>query len=152
MENRKKKENPYFDTIVLAIGELIVSAVTILIFVLLGKFDYKVVTGAALGSLVMIANFFALSVAVDKAINRFIEMRGSAEMDDEEAEEFAKKQGMAIQNMMTKSYLTRSFTMIAALIIALLTKQFNVIATAVPLLMQRPLIYASEFIKRKRGE
>lgn len=148
----KNKLLTYIDTLWLFIGGLIVSLPVIGVYLIIGKFDYTVVTGALLGTFVTTLNFFILSVGVNRAVNRYIEARGTEEMDDEQAEEFAKKHGMDVQNAMMKSYVFRMLLMIGSLLLALFTGWFSVIATVVPLIMYRPVMYAIEFIKTKLGK
>ena len=50
------------------------------------------------------------------------------------------------------SYVIRTFTMLGALVLAFLSGWFNVIATAVPLLLFQPILIASQNVARKRGE
>ena len=154
--NNKNKLSLYIDTVWLAIGEAIVAALISVVFLLIGKFNYSVVTGAILGGAVTVLNFFILSVGVNRAINQFVEERGNKEMDEEEADKYAKEHGMMVQNAMMKSYMLRMFLMIGALVLAGITGWFDIIATVIPLLMYRPILYVTEFIKTKlnakRGE
>ena len=85
MEN-KSKLSVYVDSLWLAIGEVAVAALISLVYLALGKFNYTVVTGAALGGAVTVVNFLILSVGINRAISRYIDARGEKEMDDEEAE------------------------------------------------------------------
>ena len=146
----------YIDTVWLAIGEAIVAALISVVFLLIGKFNYSVVTGAVLGGAVTVINFLILSVGINRAINKYVEERGDGEMDEEEADKYAKEHGMTVQNAMMKSYMLRMFLMIGALVLAGITGWFDIIATVIPLLMYRPILYVTEFIKTKlsikRGE
>ncbi len=156
MSETKQKSPAFVQTAWMLVGEAIVSLLICAGFLLAGiffpgAFSYKVITGAVLGSAVTVLNFLGLSLAVDKAVNAFIEQRGEREMDEEEAAAFAQKHGMSVQNAVTKSYIVRTLTMIAALIVALITRLFDPIATVIPLLMYKPLIYIMEIIRRKRG-
>ena len=154
--NNKNKLSMYIDTVWLAIGEAIVAALISVVFLLIGKFNYSVVTGAVLGGAVTVINFLILSVGINRAINKFVEERGDKEMDEEEADKYAKEHGMTVQNAMMKSYMLRMFLMIGALVLAGITGWFDIIATVIPLLMYRPILYVTEFIKTKlsikRGE
>ena len=154
--NNKNKLSLYIDTVWLAIGEAIVAALISVVFLLIGKFNYSVVTGAVLGGAVTVINFLILSVGINRAINKFVEERGDGEMDEEEADKYAKEHGMTVQNAMMKSYMLRMFLMIGALVLAGITGWFDIIATVIPLLMYRPILYVTEFIKTKlsakRGE
>ena len=152
--NNKNKLSLYIDTVWLALGEAIVAALISVVFLLIGKFNYSVVTGAILGGAVTVLNFFILSVGVNRAINQFVEERGNKEMDEEEADKYAKEHGMMVQNAMMKSYMLRMFLMIGALVLAGIPGWFDIIATVIPLLMYRPILYVVEFIKikfRKNG-
>ena len=118
-------------------------------FLIFGAFDYTVVTGALLGGTVTVINFLILSVALNKAVNGYIEGRGDKEMDEEEADQYAKEHGIAVQNAMLKSYMLRMFLMIGSLVLAMLSGWFNPISTVIPLLMYRPVLYVVELIKIK---
>ncbi len=149
---KTQNNNSYIETVYLAIGEFAVSLVTTLVFIALGKFDWTVASGTVLGSCVTILNFIILSRAVNKAVNKFIDLRGDKEMDEEEAKEFAKANSVKVQNEVTKSYILRTGLMMGSLVLAFITKLFNPIATLIPLVMYKPLLYATQFIKQKRGE
>ena len=156
MENKSKLSN-YIDTLWLALGELIVAVLVTVGFIIAKALGmdlaiYKAITGSLLGAAVTVLNFFILSVAINRAVTRYIENRGDKEMDDEEAEKYAKEHGMDMQNAMMKSYIFRMVMMLGSLALALLTGWFNVIATAIPLLAYRPVMYAVEFIKTKLGK
>ena len=136
--------------ILLTLGEVIISSLVCLVYFLLGKFELQVVLGALLGSAVTVANFAVLTFSVNRAVDRYLELRGSREMSEEEAEAFAKEHTMAVQNAATKSFILRTVSMLAALVAAfLLTDLFAPLATAIPLLMFRPILYALELIKPK---
>ena len=156
MENKSKLSN-YIDTLWLALGELIVAVLVTVGFIIAKALGmdlaiYKAITGSLLGAAVTVLNFFILSVAINRAVTRYIENRGDKEMDDEEAEKYSKEHGMDVQNAMMKSYIFRMVMMLGSLALALLTGWFNVIATAIPLLAYRPVMYAVEFIKTKLGK
>lgn len=134
-------------------GELLVSLLTVAVFALIGKFDYTVITGAALGSAVATANFAILSFSINRAVDKYLALRGDREMDDEQAEAFANRHAMEVQNVATRSFMIRTFSMLATLVAAfLLTSWFSPIATAVPLLMFRPVLYVIELITKKRDK
>ena len=150
MDNNNQMRSSYREVGVLAIGELIVSLITVAVFLLLKRFDYTVVTGVLLGSVVMIGNMWFLSYSVNRAVDKYLEERGDKEMDEEEASAFATKHAMAIRAAAGKSYIIRSICMVAALFVGLFVGVFNAIATVVPLLAYRPILYVSEAIRRKK--
>jgi hypothetical protein len=149
---KTQNKNSYIDTIYLAIGEVAVSLLVVLVYTALGEFNWTVVSGVILGSAVTILNFLILSHAVNKALNKFIDLRGDKEMDEDEAKAFAKANSLKVQNAVTKSYVLRTGLMMGSLVLAFITKLFNPIATLIPLAMYKPLLYATQFIKNKRGE
>jgi hypothetical protein len=157
MKNGEKMEiqnskNSYKDVLYLALCEVAVAVLIVLGYLLFGKMGWTVVTGAILGGLVTVANFFILSVGVNKAINDYLALRGDREMTDEEAAEFSKKHGLMVRNAVTKSYMLRTALMVGALVLAFISKWFDPVATLIPLLMYKPLIYVVQLIKQKRGE
>ena len=147
----QKKDSGFFTVAALLLGELAVSALTAAVFSLLGYFSYKVITGVLLGSAVAVLNLLILTVSVNRAVDRFMALRGDKEMSDEEAEQFAAKHAAEISNVQRASFLIRSFSMMGALVLAFITKQFDVIATVIPLLAFQPILIATELLKRKKG-
>ena len=133
-------------------GEIAVSVLTVCVYLAIGQFSYRVVTGVILGSAVIILNFLFLYLSVNRAIDNYMELRGDKEMTEEEAEKFAKENAMMIQNATKLSYIIRTFTMMGALVLALLLDWFDVIATVVPLLAFRPILLVSQLIGKKKGE
>jgi hypothetical protein len=149
---KTQKNNSYIDTLYLTIGEIVVSLLVVLVYIVLGKFNFTIASGVVLGSLVTVLNFLILSYSVNKALNKFIALRGDKEMDEEEAEKFAKENSLKVQNAVTKSYVLRTGLMMGALVLAFITKLFNPLATLIPLVMYKPLLYVTQFVKQKRGE
>lgn len=157
MRNGEKTEmnnkfTKYSDAVLMAIGEAAVAVVITLVYTAIGLFKLPVLFGAVLGGIVTVINFLILSHAVNKALNKFISLRGDGEMSEEESAQFAKKHSVAVQAAVAKSYLFRTGLMVGSLVLAFITGWFDPIATVIPLLLYKPLLYAIEFIKRKRGE
>jgi len=145
------KKNKYMDIIYLGICETVVAALIIAVYFAIGQLKPTVISGSILGALISTVNFLILTVSVDRTIKKYLDLRGDKEMSDEEAEAFAKANSLKVQNAMTKSYMLRSLLMIAALVVAFITKLFDPIATLIPLLLYKPFIYVIEIIKKKRG-
>ena len=152
-----KKENRYTSVLWLLLAELAVSAVVVGVFALIifvfpdalfyeTEF-YKVITGSVLGVVATTLNFFALCFTVNRAVDKYMTVRGEGEMDEEEAAKFANENAAKVQAEVTKSYLLRMLILAAACAL-LFTKQFDVVAVVVPMLVQRPLIV---LIERYRG-
>ena len=150
-----KKDLSYLKGVfTLALGELITASLVVLGFFLCNiafdtGFSYRVFTGAALGAAVTVGNYLALIVSVNTQVEKYLALRGSQEMTDEEAEKFTQEHSMRIQNSMRASYIVRTVTMLAALIAALLLDWFSPLAVAIPLLAYRPILTVSELVRRR---
>ena len=138
----------------LALGEIIVSLLTIGGFLLVQAifsgsdiFDYTVITGALLGTVVVLINFFILSIAVTRAVLRYIQERGDKDMTEEEAEAFAEEHEGRVKLAVARSYIVRTLLTLGTLIIAFVLEWFDPIATVIPLLMYKPVLIASNYIK-----
>ena len=148
----QKKNMPVSEILFLALGEAAVSLVIVGIYLLIGRYSYKVVTGAVLGSFVTVLNFVILSVSVNRAIDKVMALKGDKEMTEEEAAAFAAQNQGAIQRAAQGSYLIRQVLMLGVLVLAFVLDWFDVIATLVPLLMFRPLITVHGLLKKdKKG-
>lgn len=145
------------DTAPMIIGEGLVMLAVILgagVLDLLGiyKFDPRVGSGAFLGTVISCLNYIFLTLSVDRAINDYVALRGDKEMDEEEAEKFAKENSAPIQSAIKTSFVLRTFSMGAALIVAFLTKWFNPLATAIPMLAFRPLLTVANAVMSKNDK
>ena len=189
---KNKISVPVKETAYIALGELIVSAATIGVFLLLdlfieGLFDYTVITGAILGSLVIILNFFFMSYAVNRAIDEALTFRGDyvdppaeesteAVPEDEGGEaivsdtegtdgedpdedepvvedaamRFARDHGARVQRISKIAYIIRTVSVLAALIVALISGVFDPIAAVVPMLMLRPIIMVEGLLRQPK--
>ena len=147
-DNRKF---PIFETLFIAIGEILVSAVVAAIYLIIKRFSIAVLLGGLLGSLLVVLNFIVLSVMVNRAIDKALEARPEGELSDEELEEFSVSAAMSVKSAAKLSYIFRIASMVASLAVAFISGQFDVIATLVPFLALRPLIMAQELFKRKKA-
>ena len=152
--NEKKLIN---DILPMLVAEAVVAVLVVLgAFILslakLINFDFTIITGAILGMAVMVFNYLFLTLSVDKAISDFMALRGDREMDDEEAEQFAAQNSASIQNAIKTSFIIRTLSMLVTLVVAFLLDWFNPMATAIPLLAMRPLLYVMEIIKGKTAK
>ena len=149
-----RKQTTFNEILSFTLGELIIAALTVLgglVLSLAGviSFDYKIITGAILGFAVIVANYTMLSFSVNRAIGSYMELRGNGEMSDEEAEQFAKDNSRLIQNAIARSFVIRTASMVAALVLAFLTGWFSPLAAAIPMLAFRPLLTVLELIRKK---
>lgn len=130
MDSRKMV---FRETGIIAAGEVILSAVMVAVFAALGYFKMNVLWGAVAGALVTTVNYFSLALVVCLASDR------ATEGDVTQA-----------QKMIRLSATTRLFFTGGLLAVAILLG-CNVIATVVPLLFLRPIMYVAEFLKEKEG-
>lgn len=150
----KKSNSAYKETGILALGELVVSALTFGGFALASLFIevnlLAAVLGAILGSVVTILNFFFLSFSVNRSVDKYLALRGEQEMTDEEAAAFTAKHSMEIQNAIKVNYVIRTASMLVTLVVAFLVMDiFNPLAAAIPLLAYRPILTVSELFRAR---
>ena len=119
------------ETAVIAIGELICSAVMVGIFAALGCFQMNVLWGALAGSCVMTANHFFMAVTVSLAADR-------AQCGDVQQ----------AQKMVRLSSTVRLLVMGVVLFVGIKLGA-NVIALVLPLLFARPILMLTEFFRKK---
>lgn len=138
---------PKKEFIILSIGEALCALVTILGFwgvsilkIFEFEFTYQVITGALLGAVVILFNFIFLSMSVNKAVDEYMALRGEREMTDEEAEAFAEKHSMLIQNAVKKSFIVRVISIAATLVVAFILDWFHPLATIVPIIAYHPIL------------
>lgn len=147
---QKNNKLPWFEIGLIAAGELLVSLLIVAVFLIIRKFAWSVVFGATLGSAVVLLNFIWLSVSVNRAVDKALENRPEGELDDEAVEKFTLENTAAVQNAAKLSYIIRTLSTLATLVLAfLLGDVFNVIATVIPLVMLQPILTVGEFIKRR---
>jgi hypothetical protein len=145
----KNKNLPLYETLFILLGEIIVSLITVGVYLLIDKFSYKVITGVCLGSVVTVINFLIFAVATTRAFDKAVAARGTKEMDEEEAEKFAEAQKQQMNAAMKLSFIFRNLFMLATLVVAFILDYFDVIATLIPLLMLRPIIMVETLIRDK---
>ena len=121
------------ETGIIAVGEVILSAVMVAVFAALGYFQMNVLWGALAGCLVTTVNYFFLALVVCLASDRA-----------------AAGEVTQAQKMIQLSAVTRLLATGALLAVAILLGG-NVIATVIPLLFLRPIMLVAEFFKKKDG-
>ena len=129
MESRKIV---YRETGIVAIGVTVCTAVMMLVYALLGRFDLSVLWGGLTGSVLSICNFFLMalgtSLAADKAENQ--DVKGGS---------------LLVRN----SYMLRLLGLFVVLILCAKTEVFNLIALVLPLVFVRPTLTVVEFFRKK---
>lgn len=128
MESRKIV---YRETLLLAVGELLLTAVMVAVFAALGHFSGKVLWSALVGCLIAVGNHFFLGVTVSLAADR--------------AE---KGEVTPAQKMVQISSVARLVAMGVLLFVAIKLGA-NVLALLLPLLFIRPVLMLAEFFRKK---
>ena len=119
------------ETAIVAVGELLCSAVMVGIFAAFGFFQLNVLWGALVGCLAMTANHFFLAVTVSLAADR-------AQAGDPKGAE------RSIQ----LSGIVRLLAVGAAVVIAI-KMGCNALAAILPLAFARPILMLAEFFRKK---
>ncbi len=122
------------ETVLIAIGEMLLVGVMLAVFAILGKFDLTVLVGGLAGGILTVFNFYIMALnavsASDKAMKN--DVTG----------------GKALMHF---SYIARYAVIFIVLCVLAITKVGHPVACALPLVFIQPVIYAKEFFKKKVG-
>ena len=132
MESRKIV---YRETGIVAIGVAVCTAVMMLVFALLGRFDLSVLWGSLAGAVLSIGNFFFMAVGASLAADK-------AENQD------VKGGSLLVRN----SYMVRLLILLIVIIACAKSGVFNLIALVIPLLFVRPTLTVAEFFRKKGAD
>ena len=131
MDNRKYV---FSQVSTVLIGELLLSALMVGVFAVLGYFDLSVVYGAAAGAAIATLNHLVLVLSVMAA--------------SEKAEKQDVKGGQALVQM---SYFGRTIGLFLILVLCAKTGIFNLIALVIPLVFTRPILTITDKHNKKGG-
>ena len=131
MDNRKYVIS---QTLTVLVGELVLSALMVGVFTLLGYFDKSVLFGAAAGSVIATINHLVLVLGVLAASSK--------------AEKQDVKGGQALVQM---SYFGRTIGLFLILVLCAKTGIFNLIALVIPLVFTRPILTITDHFNKKGG-
>jgi len=120
------------ETAIVTLGELILCAVMVGIFALVGKMDRSVVLGAVFGWLLTSGNFFFLAVAAAIAADK--------------AQEQNVQGG---KNVMRSSMALRVLLLFGIMFVLAKSGVCNVFALVLPLVFLRPVLMLGEFFRKK---
>lgn len=131
MDNRKYV---FSQVLTVLIGELLLSALMVAVFAILGHFDKSVVYGAAAGAVIATLNHLVLVLSVMAA--------------SEKAEKQDVKGGQMLIQM---SYFGRTIGLFLILVLCAKSGIFNLIALVIPLVFTRPILTITEKYNKKGG-
>lgn len=133
MTEPNKTAQTFRDVFPVMLGELLLTGIMLTVYTLIGRFSLKVLWSAALGAGAVLLNFTVMILALLQA-----EKRGSPEKG---------------QLYVRATYALRLLLLAAVLILALKSKVFDPLATALPLCFQPIAVWLFElFRKTKKGE
>ena len=128
------KNQIWKDTAPIAIGQALGVAAVAAVFAILGRFDLKVLLGSLAGALLATANFFVMYLMACKASEK------------------AQNQDVAGgQKLIHLSYTGRMIGLLLGLILFAKSGWCNVIALAIPLALNRPILTIDEWLRKKGG-
>ena len=122
------------ESLIVAIGEVIMSAIMVAVFAALGYFKMNVLWGAVTGCLAMSANYFLMALVVTVA-----------------SDKAAAGQVKQAQSMVKTSSLVRLLLLGVIMFIGFKLGA-NVIALLLPLLFVRPILLFADFFRKKEGD
>ena len=118
----------------IAVGQVLCAVAMIGVFALLGHYDTTVLLGGVFGSLIAVANFFFMTLFVDLA-----------------SKKAAAQDVAGGQKLIQVSYMGRMAGILIALILLAKSGLCNVLALAIPLVFNRPILTVYELIRKKGG-
>ena len=122
------------ETMIIAVGEMLLVGLMIAVFALGGKFDWTVLVGGIAGGVLTILNFYIMALnavsASDKAVKN--DVTGG-------------------KSLMHFSYIARYAVIFIVLCVLAITKVGHPVACALPLVFIQPVIFARNFLKKKVG-
>ena len=120
---------------IMALGQTICVAAMVGVFALLNQYDTSVLLGGIVGGVLGIGYFLSMVICANIATKKALanDVKGG-------------------QMLMQTSYTLRMIGLFAALALCALTKQFNLIALALPIVFVRPIIGVADLIRRKGGK
>lgn len=121
----------YRETAVVAVGELVLSAVMVGIYAALGYFKMPVLWSAIAGSLIMITNYFFMAMIANLAADR------------------AERGNVTQAQKMIQLSSTVRLICIGVLLFVAIKLDADVLALLLPLLFVRPILLLVEFFGKK---
>ena len=119
------------ETGIVAVGEVILSALMVAVFAAFGYFQMNVLWGALAGCLMMIANYFFMAVTVSLAADR------------------AKKGELKQAKGMVQLSSTVRLVAVGVIAVVCIKLGANVLAVLLPLVFARPILMMAEFFRKK---
>lgn len=149
----KVQETIRRETVKVGTGTLILTGVMLLVFALLGRLDHTVILGAVLGCGVAVLDFFLLGLTVQSAAELQAKVPAAPKSDDENEAPVETEEQRAvskqIRQKMQMSQMGRMFMMIVCAGLGAAVPCFSLVATVLPLLFPKTVIYARQLLEKK---
>ena len=144
-------------TAIVAVGVLLMSAVMVAVFALMGKYDWTVLLGALWGSLFAVLNFFLMGLGVQAAAD--LAAAGTEELPDEDQpddEPGVKERPLTeaekkVRKRVQLSYSARMIMLVLAALIALAAPCFQTVAAVLPILFPQVVIRFQSLFEKKEA-
>ena len=120
----------------IAIGTAIMCAVTLLVFLVIGRMTWQVALGALIGYAAAVGNFFVMAMDVQRLMDNI----------DPNAEDAVKQ----AKSKMRRSYNLRMLVMVLALAAAILLLKVSWITALLPLTFPSIIIKVWQIVKNKK--
>ena len=148
------------ETAKVAVGVLILSAIMLLVFVAIGRFEMSVLWGTVLGSGYAVLNFFLMALTVQQAAEKMngVRLPAQEEQPDEndeqpEAPKEELPQQKAARSLVQRSYTLRLMMTAAVAILAVKAPVFHAVPAIIAMFFPRMTITTYPLLQKiRKGE
>lgn len=148
--NDKNQNGLLIQILPISVGCVLIPCAIVGIFAIIGKFNWTVITGAALGAVAAFLNQLLLIISVGMVFDKAAKERGSEEMTEEQVAAFTDKYKKRLNASIKLSYLIRLPLLGAAVLCAVLIPSvFHTIAFIAALVAEQLIIILSGLISKK---
>ena len=140
----------------MALGVGVLTVLMIAVFLIIRKFDYTVLLGAALGFAAAVGNFFLMALTVQKVTGNMPVLpkkeEETGESEDEEKEQPLSDEAKQAGKQMQLSFLLRMLMLGGVAALAVTAPIFHPWASLLPMLFPRIVIALRSLLENKQKE
>ena len=140
----------------MALGVGVLTVLMIAVFLIIRKFDYTVLLGAALGFAAAVGNFFLMALTVQKVTGNMPVLpkkeEETGESEDEEKEQPLSDEAKQAGKQMQLSFLLRMLMLGGVAVLAITAPIFHPWAALLPMLFPRIVIALRSLFENKQKE
>ena len=141
------------ETAKIAVGVGVLSALMAAVYLIIGRFTYRVLLGTLLGAAFAVGNFFLMALSVQRAAARMngvqLPLREEEEDGCEPAAQELSPQAKQARQRMQLSYTGRMLMLAGMAALAYLLPCFELIPSLIPLLFPRIVIFIQGIMMKK---